>query len=91
MLSMVAFKDIHWLENTPEALHDGSGKLSILKEFIYIAAVLTGYAITIMVLWAKLMKKVLLSQEKALIQVTNGNIAARLPIAQNDELGAIPL
>ncbi|GLQ74089.1 HD-GYP domain-containing protein [Vibrio penaeicida] len=89
MLSMVAFKDIHWLENTPEALHDGSGKLSILKEFIYIAAVLTGYAITIMVLWAKLMKKVLLSQEKALIQVTNGNIAARLPIAQNDELGAM--
>ncbi|MBD1558344.1 HD domain-containing protein [Vibrio sp. S9_S30] len=89
MLSMVAFKDIYWLENTPEALYDGSGKLSILKEFIYIAAVLTGYAIIIIVLWARLMKKILISQEKALIQVTNGNISARLPIAQNDELGAM--
>ncbi|UAB69039.1 HD domain-containing protein [Vibrio sp. SCSIO 43132] len=89
MMSMVAFKDIHWLENTPEALHDGSGKLSILKEFIYISAVLTGYAITIMLLWAKLMKQILISQERALIQVTNGNIDARLPVAQNDELGAM--
>ncbi len=91
MLIMIAFKEIHWLEQTPEALYDGSGKLSILKEFIFIAAVLTGYAISIMVLWARLMKKILLSQEKALIQVTNGNISTRLPIAQHDELGAMAI
>ena len=89
MMIMVAFKDIGWLEETPEALRDGSGKVSVLKEFIYIAGILTGYSLAIMLMGAKLVKQILTSQEQALVQITKGCFDARLPAAQNDELGAI--
>lgn len=89
MLTMVAVKDIFWLENNPARILDGSGKISVIKEFIYISAILGGYAIAIMVLWTKLMKKVLLSQECSLLQVTQGNTNTRLPIFAHDELGSM--
>ena len=89
MMIMVAFKDIGWLEKTPESLRDGSGKVSVLKEFIYVAGILTGYSLAIMLLGAKLVRQILTSQEQALIQITEGYYDSRLPAAQNDELGAI--
>ncbi len=89
MLAMVAVKDIFWLEHNPERVLDGSGKISVIKEFIYIAFVLGGYAITIMVLWSKLMHKILLAQECSLVEVTKGNINTRLPIFEHDELGSM--
>jgi len=89
MLTMVAVKDVFWLENNPARVLDGSGKISIIKEFIYLSAVLAGYAIAIMVLWSKLIKRILLSQEYSLEQVTKGKIDIRLPIYGNDELGSV--
>jgi len=89
MLAMVAVKDIFWLEHNPDRVLDGSGKVSVIKEFIYIALVLGGYAITIMALWSKLMHKILLAQECSLVEVTKGNTNTRLPIFEHDELGSM--
>ncbi|MFW7525235.1 HD domain-containing phosphohydrolase [Vibrio ostreicida] len=89
MLSMVAVKDIYWLEHHPEQLLDGSGTLSVIKEFIYIAVVLGGYVCAILMLWTKLMRKVLLSQEQSLLSVTQGNTSHRLSIFEHDELGSM--
>lgn len=89
MLTMVAVKDVFWLENNPAQVLDGTGKISVIKEFIYLSAVLSGYAIVIMVLWSKLIKRILLSQEHSLEQVTKGNIDVRLPIYGFDELGSM--
>ena len=89
MLTMVAVKDIFWLEHNPARVLDGSGQISVIKEFIYISAILGGYAVAIMMLWTKLMKKVLLSQEYSLLQVTQGKINTRLPVFAHDELGSM--
>ncbi|WP_159652456.1 HD domain-containing phosphohydrolase [Vibrio atypicus] len=89
MLAMIAVKDIFWLEHNPERVFDGTGKISVIKEFIFIAIVLGGYAISIMILWSKLMHKILLSQECSLVEVTKGNTQARLPIFEHDELGSM--
>lgn len=89
LLSMVAVKDIFWLEHNPERLLDGSGATSVLKEFLYISLVTGCYVVTTLLLWAKLVRKVLLSQESSLLEVTQGNIAKRLPIFEHDELGAM--
>ncbi|EAQ63202.1 hypothetical protein MED121_01240 [Marinomonas sp. MED121] len=89
MLTMVAVKDAFWLEHNPARFIDGSGKVSIIKEFIFLSAVLAGYAISIMVLWSKLIKGILISQESSLEQVTQGNINIRLPIFAYDELGSM--
>ena len=89
MLAMIAVKDIFWLEHNPDRVLDGTGKVSVIKEFIYIAVVLGGYAITIMVLWSKVMRKILLAQECSLVEVTRGNTSTRLPIFEHDELGSM--
>lgn len=89
MLAMIAVKDIFWLEHNPDRVLDGTGKVSVIKEFIYIAVVLGGYAITIMVLWSKVMRKILLAQECSLVEVTKGNTSTRLPIFEHDELGSM--
>lgn len=89
MLTMVAVKDVFWLEQNPGRVLDGSGKISIIKEFIFLSAVLAGYAIVIMMLWSKLIKRILFSQESSLEQVTQGNVDIRLPIFAYDELGSM--
>ena len=91
MLSMVAIKDVFWLEHNPDRILDGTGKISIMKEFAYLSLVLGGYAVVIMTMWSKLIKKVLLSHECALIEVTKGNIQSRLPVFNHDELGSMAL
>ncbi|MCL9781149.1 HD domain-containing protein [Vibrio sp. S4M6] len=89
ILVMVSIKDLAWLEMNPDRIADGSGSISIIKEFIYISAVLSGYAISIMYLWRKLMKNVLQEHEHALVQVTQGDIQQRLPVYSHDELGSM--
>ncbi|MGF1755836.1 HD domain-containing protein [Vibrio makurazakiensis] len=89
MLTMVAVKDIYWLEHNPMKLADGTGKWSIIKEFVYVAGIMMAYVITIMMLWSKLMKKVLQSQEESLLKVSRGDTSTRLPIFAFDELGSM--
>ena len=89
MLAMVAVKDIFWLEHNPERVLDGTGKISVIKEFIYISVVLGAYTIAIMIQWSKLMRRVLKAQECSLIDVTQGNTSIRVPIFEHDELGSM--
>ncbi|MGF1746921.1 HD-GYP domain-containing protein [Vibrio minamisatsumaniensis] len=89
MLTMIAVKDTFWLEHNPDRFLDGTGKMSVIKELIYLAIVLGGYAITIMTLWSQLIKRILLSQEHALSKVTNGEQGVRLPIFFYNELGSM--
>ncbi|WP_082040458.1 HD domain-containing phosphohydrolase [Vibrio hyugaensis] len=89
ILTMVAVKDIYWLEQNPEQISNGLGKISFIKELVYIALVIGGYVVAIMVLWTRLMQKILFSQEHALLEVTQGKITHRLPVFQHDELGSM--
>ncbi|MGD8118024.1 HD-GYP domain-containing protein [Vibrio sp. TRT 29B02] len=89
MLAMVAVKDIFWLEHNPQRVLDGTGKVSVIKEFVYISVVLGAYTIAIMVQWSKLMRRVLSAQECSLLAVTEGNTSARVPIFEHDELGSM--
>lgn len=52
MFSMVVIKDIYWLENNFVCLFDGSGKISIVKEFVFLFLVLGGYIMVIFVFWS---------------------------------------
>ena len=87
MLTMVTVKDIFWLTYNPERVMDGTGQISVIKELVYIATIVTGYAMAVMYLWSKVIKRVLLSQEKALKMVSDGKVNVRLPIFSYDEFG----
>ncbi|MEF1289883.1 HD-GYP domain-containing protein [Vibrio sp. M260118] len=89
MLAMVAIKDIFWLKHNPERILDGTGVISVIKEFIYIAFVLGGYVIAIIVQWSKLMRLILSAQECSLLEVAHGNISTRVPVFEHNELGSM--
>ncbi|WCE28336.1 HD-GYP domain-containing protein [Vibrio sp. SCSIO 43137] len=86
---MIEIKDIYWLEHNIDKLADGSGKLSVIKEFIYVSAVLFAYAFYIIRLWTRLLKAVLNSQESALAAVSAGDAQTRVPVFDHDELGSV--
>ncbi|MGX9417425.1 HD-GYP domain-containing protein [Vibrio sp. WJH972] len=90
-LTMIGVKDVFWLENNPQKLLDGSGKISVIKEFVYVSVVLIAYSIYIMTIWSSLLKRIFAGHEEALIRVTSGEISSRLPVYSNDELGAVAL
>ena len=87
-LSMVAVKDIFWLKHHPELLVDAKGQMTVMIELVYVATLVTGYAIAVMFLWSKVIRQVLLSQECALKKVRKGHIDTRLPIYSYDEFGS---
>lgn len=89
LLLLVALKDVFWLQHNPEKVLNGSGSVSVIKEFGYVFMVLTGYSVTIMYLWSKLMGKVLNSQETSLLAVSAGDINIRLPIFEHNEIGSM--
>ncbi len=89
MLTMVAVKDIFWLEHNPERFFDGTGTISIIKEFAYLTVVLGGYLASILYLWTQLMQKVLATQEASLLAVAQGDISQRVPIFEHDEIGSM--
>ncbi len=89
MLAMIAVKDIFWLEQNPERVLDGTGKISVIKEFIYISVVLGGYVIAIMIQWSRLMHAILSIQERSLLSITQGDISQRIPVFEHNELGSI--
>lgn len=86
---MIEIKDLYWLEHNPEKLADGSGKISVIKEFIFVAVVLFSYAFYIINLWTKILKQMLLSQESALSAVGAGSQDVRVPVYDHDELGTV--
>ena len=90
-LTMITIKDIYWLENNPARLLDGSGKTSIIKEFVFVSFALSSYSIYIMFLWSTLIKRIFSGHEEALERVKSGEISSRLPVYSNDELGAVAL
>ncbi|MDB1123770.1 HD-GYP domain-containing protein [Vibrio algarum] len=88
-LTMIQVKDIYWLEHNPERLLDGTGRISVIKEFIYVSSVLMLYSATIIVCWTKLLKQIFDSQEVALEKVSAGEVNVRVPIFEHDELGSV--
>ncbi len=71
MLTMIAVKDIFWLEHNPDRLSDGHRKISDQRIHLFSGG--TRYAIIIGDTWSKLIKRIL-SQEHALSKVTNGEM-----------------
>ena len=88
-LAFVAVKDIFWLEHNPQFVLDGTGKVSVIKELIFVSAMVGGYALAIVYSSGKLTSRKLDIQQQALQKVASGKISTRLPVIGTDELGVI--
>jgi hypothetical protein len=59
ILAMVMIKDIHWLSENLGRVDEHMAKVSIIKEFVFVAIVLIAYKCTIMYHWLQLLRLLL--------------------------------
>ncbi|PKG37395.1 metal-dependent phosphohydrolase [Psychromonas sp. Urea-02u-13] len=88
-LTMVMIKDIHWLSESFGRVDEHMAKISIIKEFVFVALILITYTCTIMYHWLQLLRLLLGKQQSALIAAANGDLSVRVPVSQQGELGII--
>jgi response regulator RpfG family c-di-GMP phosphodiesterase len=89
VLSMIALKDLYWLEAHKNNYLDGSGHISIIKEFLFVGLVMLGYTLVIIKLASKAVKQVLDDNEVTLSLVAAGDLDSRLTLVRHDELGVL--
>ncbi|MGR5126178.1 HD-GYP domain-containing protein [Photobacterium swingsii] len=89
VLSLLMFKDIHWLVENIAITGPRTAIISIIKEFAYVAIILVGYTVSIMYQWLKLLRLLLVSQQQVLQQAAQGNLSVRVPVVLHGEMGEI--
>ncbi|MGF1690913.1 HD domain-containing phosphohydrolase [Photobacterium kagoshimensis] len=89
VLSLLMLKDVRWLVDNVAITGPRVAIISIIKEFTYVAIVLVGYTASIMYLWLKLLRLLLVNQQQVLQEAAKGNLAVRVPVVQHGEMGKI--
>ena len=89
VLTMIMIKDVRWLTENMGRYEEQAALMSIVKEFMFVAAVLIIYTCTIMYHWLQLLRLLLDNQQRVLIAAANGDLEARVPVSHQGELGII--
>lgn len=85
VIFLVIVKDLDWIMHAEYGPMEVS--ISILKEFIFIFGVITGYIVLVMSSYSKNMRHYLDCQNNALDDVVDGNLNAVVPVSSQDEFG----
>ena len=89
VLSMIALKDLYWLEQHKNSYLNGDGYISIIKEFLFVGLTMLVYTLIIIKLASKAIKQVLDNNESTLNLVATGDLNCRLTLLRHDELGVL--
>jgi len=89
VLSMIALKDLYWLEAHKNSYLNGEGYVSIIKEFLFVGLTMLTYTLMIIRLASKAIKQVLEHNEVTLSSVASGDLNCRLTLLRHDELGVL--
>lgn len=82
---LVVMKDINWLARHPDQLE--TAKYAIIAEILFVAIVMSGYVIRILIGFADRVGQTLVDVNAVLTRVRDGDLSASLPITSVDEFG----
>lgn len=86
---LLVIKDLDWIVEVGETMPLLEARVSILKEFIFVLAVILPHTLNIIRSYARNLKRTLGNQTAVMGRVTLGEYGVRVPVASNDELGFI--
>jgi len=90
VLAMVFARDIVWLtkieQNEASIVH---AQMSVTSEIFFIMAVLMVLVVNLIISYSRNLKLLFNNETKVLEQVSQGNLAQKVPVATNDEFGLI--
>lgn len=86
---LLVIKDLDWLVVAGETISLQEGKISIIKEFAFVLAVVLPLTINAVYGFSRNLKMIFAAQNAVLEQATAGDYTGRAPIATNDEFGVM--
>lgn len=90
IIGLVISRDISWLSRldpTDQSL--AHARLSVMYELLFIMAVLLGQIVNLIISYSKNLKLLFDNETGVLERVTRGDLSKLVPVATNDEFGAI--
>ena len=86
---LLVIKDLDWIVKVGDTVPLSDARTSILKEFIFVLAVVLPHTLNIIRSYARNLRRTLGNQTAVMGRVTLGEYGVRVPVASNDELGFI--
>lgn len=86
---LLVIKDLDWIVKVGDTIPLKDAQASILKEFVFVLAVILPHTLNIIRSYARNLRRTLGNQTAAMGRVTLGEYGVRVPVASNDELGFI--
>jgi HD-GYP domain-containing protein (c-di-GMP phosphodiesterase class II) len=89
LMILLVSKDLRWIVAVSGMVSLESARLSIIKEFMFVLAVMLPHALNVIHSFATNLSLFLDAQRSVLSHVAAGDYARRIPIGSNDEFGEI--
>jgi len=86
---LLVIKDLDWIVKLGGKETLSEARISIIKEFLFVLAVILPHTLNIIRSYAANLKYTLNNQTSLLQMVTNGDYSCRVPVTSNDEYGQI--
>jgi len=86
---LLVIKDLDWIVEVGETVPLLDARISIIKEFLFVLAVILPHTLNIIRSYALNLKYTLGKQTTILSLVTDGDYNCRVPVTSNDEFGLI--
>ncbi len=80
-------KDLAWLAVVGDSLSFAEARLSIIKEFLFVFAVIMPHTLNIILSYSKNLRGFFEAENGVLRGVTAGDLTGSVPVASNDEFG----
>lgn len=86
---LLVIKDLDWVVEVGGTVPLKEAQASIIKEFLFVLAVVLPHTLNIIRSYARNLKRLLTNQTAVMGRVTLGQYGVRVPVASNDEFGFI--
>jgi len=86
---LLVVKDLDWIVKVGDTVPLADARVSIIKEFLFVLAVILPHTLNIIRAYAANLKHIIGNQTTVLNMVTLGDYQSRVPVASNDEFGLI--
>jgi len=84
---LLANKDLDWMVNVGTTVSLEDARVSVLKEFVFVLAVILPHMLNIIHSYARNLNRALAAQNAVLAEVAAGNYTRHVPVVSNDEYG----
>jgi len=86
---LLVIKDLDWLAQVGDEIPMAEAKLSILKEFAFIGALLLLYVLNVIFSYARNLNLFFYNENRVLVSATAGDLNGVVTVSSNDEFGVM--